>query len=142
MSIEERSPLRVVGMFRVLIDTSIWFNIAEDPKKFFHLAVVEELIRRGRMSLIVPQLAIDEFKRNRARIADKRFGESNNHFRSVRQAIEKVGIPGGRQRQVLEYLDYVAQHAPTEGGGAMQVLERIERLLMAEPVVDTPPALE
>ena len=42
-------------MFRMLIDTCVWLDLAKDPKQVPVLGVVEELLRRGMLSLIVPR---------------------------------------------------------------------------------------
>ena len=56
-------------MFRLLIDTCVWLDLAKDPKQAPTLGVVEELLRRGMMTLIVPRVLLDEFRRNRDRVA-------------------------------------------------------------------------
>ena len=56
-------------MFHVLIDTSVWLKLAEDHKLTPLLQVVRGLVALKKMRLIVPRLVIDEFNRNRERVA-------------------------------------------------------------------------
>ena len=58
-------------MFRMLIDTCVWLDLAKDPKQVPVLGVVEELVRLGMVALIVPRVVLDEFRRNRERVARK-----------------------------------------------------------------------
>ena len=51
-------------MFRILIDTCVALDLAKDPKQVPVLGVVEELLRLGMVSLIVPRVGRDEFRRN------------------------------------------------------------------------------
>ena len=41
-------------MFKMLIDTCVWLDIAKDPKQTPVLGVVEEMVRLGMVALIVP----------------------------------------------------------------------------------------
>ena len=52
-------------MFRILIDTSVWLDLAKDPKSVPLLEVLEPLIKSREASLIVPKIVIDEFQRNK-----------------------------------------------------------------------------
>ncbi len=56
-------------MFKLLVDTCVWLDVAKDPKQTPILAVVEDLVRAGSMCLLVPTVVLEEFRRNRDRIA-------------------------------------------------------------------------
>jgi hypothetical protein len=56
-------------MFRMLIDTCVWLDLARDQKQVSVLGVVEEMVKRGLLTLIVPRVVIDEFQKNRERVA-------------------------------------------------------------------------
>ena len=49
-------------MFRMLIDTCVWLDLAKDPKQVPVLGVVEEMVRLGMVTLIVPRVGLDEFR--------------------------------------------------------------------------------
>lgn len=123
-------------MFQVFIDTCVWFDIAEDPKRFPQLAVIEEMVRRGLMQLIVPRLAIREFHRKRETIAQTSETSLLPHVQAVRQAAMKLGGHKKKVEAFLGHLDEIATHIPIEGGGAAQALDRIEHLLSTAPVIE------
>jgi len=94
-------------MFRMLIDTCVWLDLAKDPMQVPVLGVVEELVRHGLLSLIVPRIALDEFRRNRERVAKESIKGLSTHFRIVKDAVGKVGGDKRRVKVVLSHLDDV-----------------------------------
>ena len=48
-------------MFRMLIDTCVWLDLAKDQKQAPVLGVLEEMVRLGMVMLIVPRVVLDEF---------------------------------------------------------------------------------
>jgi len=124
-------------MFKMLIDTCVWLDLAKDPKQVPVLGVVEELLRLGMVSLIVPRVVLDEFRRNRERIARESAKSLSTHFRLVKEAVGKIGGDKKKMRVVLSHLDDVAHKSPIIGGEAVGTLDRIEKLLTASPIMET-----
>ena len=58
-------------MFRMLIDTCVWLDVAKDHRQVPVIGVIEEMIRRKLIELIVPSIVLDEFRRNRERISSR-----------------------------------------------------------------------
>jgi len=124
-------------MFRMLIDTCVWLDLAKDPKQVSVLGVVEELLRQGMLSLIVPRIALDEFQRNRERVSKKSAKSLSAHFRVVKDAVGKAGGDKKKMRAVLSHLDDVDHRIPIIGGEAVGTLDRIEKLLTMSPIIET-----
>jgi hypothetical protein len=120
----------------MLIDTCVWLDLAKEPKQAPALSVVEELVRRGLLTLIVPRVLLDEFRRNRERVAKDSARSLATHFRVVKDAITRAGGDKRRLRGVLTHLDNVDHKIPLVGGAAGGILNRIERLLTASPPVE------
>jgi PIN domain len=123
-------------MFRMLIDTCVWLDLAKDQRQVPVLGVVEELVKLGMVTLIVPRVVLDEFRRNRERIARESAKSLSAHFRLVKDAVGKVGGDKKRMRLVLSHLDDVDHKIPIIGGTAVNTLDRIEKLLKASPIVE------
>jgi PIN domain len=123
-------------MFRVLIDTCVWLDLAKDQRQEGLLAAVEEMVRLGMISLIVHQTVLDEFQRNRERIAKESARSVSTHVRVVKDAVGKVGGNKRRMRLVLTYLDDVDHKMPIIGGTAVGTLDRIEKLLKGSRIVE------
>ncbi len=128
-------------MFRMLIDTCVWLDLAKDPKQVPVLGVVEELLRLGMVSVIVPRVVLDEFRRNRERIAKESAKSLATHFRLVKEAVGKIGGDKKKMRVVLSHLDDVDHKIPIIGGEAVGTLDRIEKLLTASPIIETSEAV-
>jgi PIN domain len=123
-------------MFKILVDTCVWLDLAKDPRQVPILGVVEEMLRLGIVDLIVPRVALDEFRRNRERIAKESAKSLSTHFRLVKEAVGKIGGDKKRTRAVLSHLDDVSHKIPIVGGAAVQVLDRIEKLLTTSPIIE------
>jgi hypothetical protein len=124
-------------MFKMLIDTCVWLDLAKDPRQVPLLAVVEEMVKAGMVSLIVPRLVLDEFRRNRERIAKESAKSLSAHFRLVKDAVGKIGGDKRKMQVVLSHLDDVDHKIPIVGGAAAEALDRIEKLLTASAIIET-----
>jgi len=123
-------------MFRMLIDTCVWLDLAKDQRQVSVLGVVEEMVKLGMVTLIVPRAVLDEFRRNRERIAKESAKSLSAHFRVVKDAVGKIGGDKRRMRLVLSHLDDVDHKIPIIGGTAVNTLDRIEKLLKASPIIE------
>lgn len=123
-------------MFKMLIDTCVWLDLAKDQKQSATLGVIEELVRRGMVGLIVPRIVLDEFRRNRERIAKEGVKSLSTHFRLVKDAVEKTGGDKRKTRTILAHLDDVNHKIPILGEAVSQNLDRIEKLLATFPAIE------
>lgn len=123
-------------MFHVLIDTSVWLKLAEDHKLTPLLQVVSGLVASKKMRLIVPRLVVDEFKRNRERVAKTASRSFASQFNEVRKAITKVGGDQKRTRLVLKHLDEVNHQLPKLGRPADDTFGTIEELFNHADVIE------
>ena len=124
-------------MFKMLIDTSVWLDLAKDQKQEPLLGVIEEMLKLGLLTILVPRIVLDEFCRNRGRIAQQAAKGLSTHFRLVKEAVGRVGGDKGRLKVVLSHLDDVNHKIPIMGGAVANVLDRIEKLLKASQIVET-----
>jgi hypothetical protein len=129
-------------MFRMLIDACVWLDLAKDQKQVSVLGVVEEMVKRGMLSLIVPRVVLDEFRRNRERVAKESARSLSAHFRLVKEAVGKVAGDKRKTRVVLSHLDDVNHKIPIIGGAAAGTLDRIEKLLTASPIIEPSEAVK
>jgi hypothetical protein len=129
-------------MFKLMIDTCVWLDIAKDPKQAPVLNVIGELIKQGRVSLLVPRTLLDEFRRNRERIARESAKSLSSHFRLVRDALDKIEGDKEMVEAVQLYLEDVDQKIPLIGGAAADMLDEIERLLTLSSVIEPSEAVK
>lgn len=125
-------------MFRFMIDTCVWLDLAKDSKQYPVLGVIEQMVKQKLIELIVPTIVLDEFNRNRERIAKDSAKSLSTHFKVVKEAVGKAGGDKRKTKAILTHLDDVGHKIPIIGGAASGVLERIEQLLAgAEYVTPT-----
>jgi hypothetical protein len=129
-------------MFKMLVDTCVWLDLAKDPKQTPVLGVVEEMVRRNLLSLIVPSILLQEFRRNRQRVAADSAKSLTSHFRLVKDAVDRAGGNKRKVRQVLSHLDDVNHRIPLVGGAALGTLDRIESLLVASSIIEPSDAVK
>ncbi len=123
-------------MFKILVDTCVWLDLAKDPRQLPLLAVVEEMVKAGMVTLIVPRLVLDEFRCHRERIARESCRSLSTHFRLVKEAVNKIGGDKKKMQVVLSHLDDVDRKIPIVGGVADEALERIEKLLSGSDIIE------
>lgn len=123
-------------MFQILIDTCVWLDMAKDARQTPILGVIEEMVKQQLAALIVPRTIIEEFRRNRQRIATESAKSLSTHFRLVKEAVGKLGGNKRRLRLVLSHLDNVNHKVPLVGGAAVATLDRIEKLLATSPSLE------
>lgn len=123
-------------MFNILIDTSVWLDLAEEQKQTPLLSVVEDLLAEGVMNLIVPRTVIAEFRKNRDRVAKSSAKSLSTHFQLVKDAIRKAEGNAKRKELVLSHLSDVDHRIPILGGAAAGTLERIDKILAAATVIE------
>lgn len=129
-------------MFNILIDTSVWLDIAEDQKLTPLLSIVEDLIKEGLVNLIVPSIVIVEFNKNRGRVAKSSAKSLTTHFQLVKDAIRKADGDTKRKELVLSHLSDVDHRIPILGGAAEHTLERIEKLLASATAIEASDAVK
>ena len=99
-------------MFRVLVDTCVWLDLAKDSRQHAVLGVVEEMIEEQLISLLVPAVVLEEFTRNRDRIERDSAKSLSSHFKLVKDAIGKAGGNSRRIKSVLAHLDDMDHKIP------------------------------
>lgn len=123
-------------MFHVLIDTSVWLKLAEDHKLTPLLQVVRGLVSLKKMRLIVPRLVVEEFKRNRERVAKTASRSFTTQVNEVRKAITKVGGDQKTTKLVLKHLDEVNHKLPKLGMPSDDTFSTIEELFASADVIE------
>jgi PIN domain len=94
----------------VLADTSVWLDLAKDVNGQKLIVAIRMLVHRGFVTLLTPEIVLDEFDANRSRVeADMTRGLSAT-FRRVRDEIEEHGQE--KKHAALTELDNLTQRVP------------------------------
>jgi hypothetical protein len=123
-------------MFKMLIDTCLWLDLAKDHQQQATLVVLEELIRQEKVSLILPRIVLDEFQRNKTRVIEESGRSLSSVLKRVKEAVDKFGDPK-RKRLVLGQLNELDYKIPSLGGAVVESVSRMEELFKSAPVIET-----
>ena len=122
-------------MFKALVDTCVWLDLAKDRRQAPLLDLIDEMIRVEMLGLIVPCIVLEEFRNNKERVAQESSKSLSAHFRLVREAVNKVGGDKKRLESVIAYLDDVNHKIPLIGAEAAPALDRIQQLMERSEIV-------
>lgn len=126
-------------MYRLLIDTCVWLNLAKDYRGEPILYALEQLCDQGEVELIVPNLVREEFDRNKDRARDENQRKLKSHVKLARQAVEAFTKEEDRAT-ALQALDNTKLQLGANHDVTRDMVTRIEELLVnprAIPVENT-----
>jgi len=122
-------------MFKFIIDTCVWLDIAKDPELQPLLSVMDKLVQMQAMSLILPRTVIDEFQRNKERVVAESCRSLSSTFKRVKEVVNKFGDPKKKQA-VLQQLNDVNYKIPLFGQSAVEAIDEIERLMNGATIIE------
>lgn len=98
-------------MLRLLVDTCVWLDTAKEIRGERLIAAVRTLVHEGQLELLVPQIVLEEYDRNRERVIGSLAASMRAHIRTARTALAEHGR-GDHSPELLEELDNVAVRGP------------------------------
>jgi predicted SnoaL-like aldol condensation-catalyzing enzyme len=123
-------------MFKLLVDTCVWLDLAKDPHQQSLIDVLEELIDSGEVSLIIPRTILDEFKRNNTRILQESKRGFTSHFKQVKEAVKRFGN-SQEKLSLLTQLNDLDHKIPLMGESTTgAALKRITKLFRKSAIVE------
>ena len=119
---------------KLLIDTSVWLDLAKDYQLSAALTAIGELIDSRTIELIVPRIVIDEFTRNRDKVVEQSRRSFSAHLRRAREAVAEFGDED-RRAATLRELGEVEHRIAMKGEASRGTLERIETVMASSPAI-------
>lgn len=123
-------------MFQLLIDTCVWLDIAKDRKQQSLLTALERLLQHKKIELIVPQIVVDEFNRNKARIVQDATKSMSSTLKRAKELVGEFG-KGLKARKVIEEINNIDFLVPSLGDSAVDSVVRIEAIFETATIVGT-----
>ena len=114
-------------MLHLLIDTSVWLDLAERRDGQRWIVPLRVLLFQKKLKLMVPALVIDEFDRNRPRREDALTKSVVDRLRQFRRDLRSFA----GERDEWGLLDQLQQHVPLVNTTAPQNFREIAELLRA-----------
>ena len=87
-------------MLRLLVDTPVWLDTAKDINGERLIAAVGTLLRQRQVELLVPQVVVEEYDRNRGQVVGSLSASTRAPVRTVRAALAEQGR-GERNDELL-----------------------------------------
>jgi hypothetical protein len=118
-------PTNIDGVLRLLVDTSVWLDIASrrDGQKL--IVPIRVLKHQGYLELLVPGLVLDEFDRNRPRAELAVTAQVRERFRLLRADLTAYVDDNRRQ----EWLEELTHQIPILSSRTLQNFTEISDLL-------------
>ena len=111
-------------MLRLLVDTSVWLDLARSKDGQALIVPLRALKHSERLELLVPQVVIDEFERNRP-ITEARVSQSvAERFRELRRDLHEYADP----ERLDEWLDEMTHQVPLISAMTLQNFREIAEL--------------
>lgn len=124
--------------FTILVDADVWLGLAKEYKDRALLDALELLAMNQELELILPQMLIDEFLRNKQRVVKEAGQSLVSNVRRVKEFVE-LNSPQKNKPAFLRHLNELDHQVPLLGERAVEAVGRIEALFAKttiRPVTD------
>jgi hypothetical protein len=125
-------------MLHLLIDTSVWLDLAKDHKKESLLSVVIAMIEKKELTLILPQIVVEEFHRNKTHVAKDGLKSMTSALKRASDAIHLVGDPK-KKGVVYRQLNDAGLKISQMGDKALESINQVGELFAKAKVIQTSP---
>ena len=117
-----------VSLYRVLIDTSVWLDMAGSYRAAPLVRALHEMCDNAQLEIIVPDIVREEFSRNKDRVATQSTKALQSHLKSLRYALKGHADQdvAKRAQDVLQGLDF--SNATQESTIVVQVQELMDHV--------------
>lgn len=111
----------------LLVDTSVWLDLTKDHRHLPLLDALFAMTEANEITLILPQIVVDEFARNRDRVMAASRASLSSHFKRVKEAIVQFAPEEGREA-TLKQLNEVDHRIAAGGEAVNEAVSLIEKL--------------
>lgn len=125
-------------MLKLLVDTSVWLDLARDYRATSTIAALEDLVGDGDVELKVPEVVREEFNRRKDKLAEETRRGLQTHFRLVRETIRRLGDEA-EKTEALKAIEELSHRVDVAGDVITPAFEAVDRLISAAapmPVTD------
>lgn len=98
-------------MVKLLIDTCVWLDIAKDHKQQALVSVLDDLIDQKKIQLLLPEIIVLEFERNKARILEESKKSLVGIISRVKEMVNSFGEDADKEN-VLSHLTNIQHKSP------------------------------
>lgn len=125
----------------ILIDTCVWLDMAKDHRQLPLLDALFAMTEADEIVLVLPEIVVEEFARNRAKVLAASKASLSSHFKRVKDAIVQFAPEEGRQA-TLQQLNEVDHKIATGGGAVNEAFDLIENIFKTTATIPTTESLK
>lgn len=125
-------------MLHLLLDTSTWLDLAQRRGGRKWVLVLQALVQAEQVRLLVPDVIVDEFKRNRPNVEKLMTTSLADRFRQIKRDLADHGVDDADE--VARMVEAIAFQAPLVGAMNARALDEIAKLLQAGDMLRPTPA--
>lgn len=112
---------------KLLIDTSVWLDVAKDPRHLPLLDALFAMTEADEAELILPQIIMDEFARNQDRVMAFSRASLSSHFKRVKDAVAQFA-KDEECNAILKELNEIDHRIAIGGEAVNEAVGIIEKL--------------
>lgn len=112
-------------MLHLLVDTSTWLDLSKRRDGRRWILALQELVQQGDVELMVPQVVIDEYERNRQRIETSMTSSVAQRFKAIKQDLDDYGADA----DAAKVIEDLARHTPLIGAMTTRNFDDVLTLL-------------
>lgn len=121
-------------MLKMLVDTCVWLDMAKTPAQAKNIEILAGLRNESRIEIIVPQLVLDEFIKNRARVIEEYVKSITTTMSRAKEIVAQQRK--GRRSKVLDrLLDQANSQIRTPRSVAEDAADQIQSLMQHGTIV-------
>ena len=110
-----------------MLDTCVLLDISTKRGDLPVVSALELLTGNKMMALVLPDLVIAEFNRNKKDVADKTRQRFSQEFKKVKEILSEFG--GEQKEQAIEVLNEVSSRLPLLSEANYMTISRVEKLI-------------
>jgi hypothetical protein len=114
-------------MFYIFLDTCVLLDISTKKSDIPLVSALEELVNSNVVTLVVPDLVIAEYERNKEDVANKTTKRLSQEFKQVKAVVSEFA--GENQASTLEVLDDINARLPLLTDANYVTINRVEKLI-------------
>jgi len=122
-------------MVKLIIDTCVWLDIAKTTKGEEILNLLSEFIDNKEVTIVIPEIIISEFDRNKDRIIMDAGKSLSSHFKKVKEMVAEHASKEIKDH-ILTELNDIDKKIPTLGENASQTIFLIEEIFKNAEVIE------
>ena len=114
-------------MFYIFLDTCVFLDISTKKSDIPLVSALEELVSSDVVTLVVPDLVIAEYERNKEDVANKTTKRLSQEFKQIKAVVSEFASEN--QASTLEVLDDINARLPLLTDANYVTINRVEKLI-------------